>query len=85
MAEAEETAAFPSTAARVAHDFARDAYVVGSLRVGGALRAAGAGDAGTEGVGAAASGERATGVAVEDAVWGRWGEEGEESHDYFRI
>ena len=71
---------------------------MGALRVGSTLRATeaggnsrckkdgvgGTGDAGTEGVGAAASGERATEApAVEETVWDRSGEEGRESHDYF--
>ena len=97
-AEREGAAASPPTAARVAHYFASDAYVMGALRVGGALRATGAGggqqalkrwwwgygDAGIEGVGAEVSGERAMEAsAVEKTVWDRLGEEGGESHDYF--
>ena len=97
-AEREGTAASPPKAARVAHYFASDAYVMGALRVGGALRATGAvegsrrkkdggggtGDAGIEGVRAEVSGERAMEApAVKETVWDRLGEEEGESHDYY--
>ena len=81
--EREGAAASPLTAATVAHDFARDAYVMGALgaggarvagEAGGAAGAAGGGgggtvDAGPERAGTTVSGERSAGaLVVEEAA-----------------